>query len=139
MSDPIVLGYREMDVVHAEFDELLASAVSSDDDELAQKLDCLVEHLKLHFAMEEEWMLEGDFPPRECHAAEHAAVLQSAAEVQPMVARGNLHVGRSFIRALANWFPPHATHLDSALAAWMCKRQSGGKPLVFHRRIASID
>jgi hemerythrin-like metal-binding protein len=128
-----------MDEVHAEFEELLASAVSCDDAELAQRLDGLVEHLKSHFAMEDAWMLEGDFPPRECHAAEHAAVLKSAEEVQPMVAGGSIHVGRSFVRALAEWFPPHATHLDSALAVWMCKKRLGARPLVFHRRTASID
>ncbi|KWT98735.1 hypothetical protein APY03_0047 [Variovorax sp. WDL1] len=27
----------------------------------------------------------------------------------------------------------HADYLDSALAAWMCKQQFGGKPVVLHR------
>ena len=48
MSNPIVLGYQEMDEVHAEFDELLASAVSCEDEQLAQTLDGLVKHLKAH-------------------------------------------------------------------------------------------
>ena len=139
MSDPIVLGYREMDTVHEEFEELLATAAGCTDAQLPQQIKFLVEHLKGHFAMEDAWMRQTDFPPADCHVAEHAAVLQSAEEVQPLVDKGDAHVGRSFVRALASWFPAHATHLDSALAAWMCKRQLGARPLVFHRRVSSID
>lgn len=137
MNDPIVLGHAEMDEVHAEFEELLASAGCSSDDELLRTLDALTSHLESHFSMEDDWMSRGDFPPRDCHAAEHAAVLRSANEVRPMVAAGNVHVGRSFIQALREWFPAHATHLDSALATWICKQRLGAKPLVFHRRVPS--
>jgi len=37
------------------------------------------------------------------------------------------------------WFPGHATHLDSALAQWMFKREHGGKPVVFRRQAASSN
>lgn len=137
MSQPIVLGHAEMDEVHAEFEQLLAAAGVSDDQELLSILDALTSHLASHFAMEDRWMSDGDFPPRKCHTAEHAAVLRSASEVRPLVAAGNLAVGRSFIRALSEWFPAHATHLDSALAMWICKQRLGAKPLVFHRGVAT--
>lgn len=137
MNQTIVLGHDEMDGVHAEFEALLACAGCCSDEDLLDTLDALTAHLQSHFAMEEEWMSHGGFPPRDCHAAEHAAVLQSANEVRPLVAAGNAVVGRSFIRALADWFPAHATHLDSALAAWICKQRLGAKPLVFHRLVAS--
>lgn len=138
MGQPIVLGHAEMDDVHAEFEQLLVSAGCCTDAELLATLDALTAHLESHFAMEDRWMSEGDFPPRDCHAAEHAAVLRSAADVRPLVEAGNFVVGRSFIRALREWFPAHATHLDSALAAWICKQRLGAKPLVFHRK-ASAD
>ena len=137
MSQPIVLGHDEMDEVHAEFEALLAAAGDCSDEDLPGTLDALTSHLQSHFAMEDDWMSRGEFPPRDCHAAEHAAVLKSASEVRPLVAAGNLAVGRSFIRPLAEWFPAHATHLDSALATWICKQRLGAKPLVFHRRVAS--
>jgi hemerythrin-like metal-binding protein len=133
MNHPILLGHVEMDDVHAEFEDLLASAASCSDAELAATLDTLTSHLAGHFAMEDAWMSQGDFPPRDCHVAEHAAVLRSADEVRPLVAAGNVGVGRSFVQALRDWFPAHATHLDSALAAWLCKQRLGGKPVVLHR------
>jgi hemerythrin len=48
-------------------------------------------------------------------------------------------VGRSFLQELARWFPGHADYLDSALAAWMCKRQFGGKPVVLQRSVRGTD
>lgn len=137
MGQPIVLGHAEMDDVHAEFEQLLACASCCSDSELLATVDALTAHLESHFAMEERWMSHGDFPPRECHTAEHAAVLRSAADVRQLLVAGNFVVGRSFIRALREWFPAHATYLDSALATWICKQRLGAKPLVFHRTVGA--
>jgi len=52
------------------------------------------------------------------------------------VARGDLAIGRAFAAELERWFPGHADYLDSALAAWLCKRRFGGKPVVLHARKA---
>lgn len=136
-TGPVVLGYPAMDTIHAEFDDLIARALAADD---AQLNACLLEvtaHLRAHFGAEDRWMRETDFPPGDCHMDEHAAVLRSADEVEPLVAAGNLAVGRSFLQELARWFPGHADYLDSALAAWMCKRQFGGKPVVLQRTVRS--
>ncbi len=127
------IGHDEIDAVHAEFDQMLTVALACDDDSLARHIEALGEHLASHFAMEEALMARTGFPVKDCHADEHAAVLASARQVAPLVARGNLVVGRAFLQALSAWFPAHAAHLDSAVAAWVCKQQAGAKPLVFHR------
>lgn len=131
---PIELGYGPMDSVHAEFDELVAQALACQDEELSACLQRLTEHLHAHFESEDGWMRETDFPAGACHMDEHAAVLRSAAEVTLRVAAGDFAIGRSFVQELARWFPAHADYLDSALAAWMCKRQHGGRPVVLHRK-----
>ncbi len=130
----VVLGYGPMDAIHAEFDALVRAALAGTDADFHALLLPLVAHLHVHFAEEDAWMRETDFPPRECHMDEHAAVLRSAAEVEPLVAAGQIAVGRAFVAELARWFPGHADYLDSALAAWMCKRRFGGKPVVLQRR-----
>ncbi len=130
----IVLGFDPMDEIHAEFETLLARTLDCADHELIARLEALTAHLRAHFAAEDAWMRETDFPPGQCHIDEHAAVLRSADEVLPLVAGGQPGVGRSFVQELAKWFPSHADHLDSALAAWMSKRRFGGKPVVLHRK-----
>jgi hemerythrin len=75
-------------------------------------------------------MAETDFPGRECHADEHAAVLRSMEAVRRRLAGGEVAPARNLARALADWLPPHVSHLDSALSHWMCKQRFGGKPVV---------
>jgi hemerythrin len=123
-----------MDTIHAEFDELVRTSLASSDADFHANLLPLIAHLQSHFGAEDQWMRETGFPPGDCHMDEHAAVLKSAAEVEPLVAAGQVAIGRSFVEELARWFPGHADYLDSALAAWMCKRQYGGKPVVLQRR-----
>lgn len=131
---PAALGYRPMDLIHEEFETLVAQALHCDDDRIPVAIAALCGHLQSHFAEEDRWMEETGFPARDCHMAEHAAVLASASEVFARVQAGRHALGRSFAQALADWFPPHADYLDSALAHWMCKRATGGKPVVFHPR-----
>jgi hemerythrin len=134
---PVVLGFGPMDAVHAEFDTLVAETLRADDAELPHALERLAVHLRAHFEAEDGWMRETDFPARDCHIDEHAAVRRSADEVLARVAVGDFAIGRDFVRELERWFPGHADYLDSALAAWMCKRRFGGKPVVIQRRPAA--
>lgn len=127
------LGYAAMDRVHSEFEELLRRAAGAKRQDWVEILGAIDSHLREHFEAEDRWMQETDFPPRDCHMDEHAAVLRSCGEVLALARLGNLEPAPRFIIELRRWFPPHAHHLDSALAAWLCKRQYGGKPVVIHR------
>ena len=77
-----MLGHTEMDEVHAEFEALLDSPGSCADVDLRTVLDALIDHLSHHFSLEDVWMAQEEIPAGDCHAAEHAAVLQSAAQVR---------------------------------------------------------
>ncbi|MES2536418.1 MAG: hemerythrin family protein [Pseudomonadota bacterium] len=136
-SDAHLLGYAPMDRIHEEFVDLVVRLQEAQDDELPELLDAMEAHLQSHFGEENTWMRETDFPPRDCHIEQHDAVLKSVHEVQALLAQGNSQVCRGLVQALADWFPNHATHLDSALAHWICKQRMGGKPVVFRRSINS--
>src|SRR5690606_37335684 len=107
------------------------------DAEVEARLEELAAHAKDHFGTEDAWMTETEFPARECHMNEHAAVLNSVEQVQQRVAEGDFDLARDLARELAKWFPGHTDYLDSALSHWMCKRSLGGKPVVFRRDIRS--
>lgn len=132
-ADSYELGYGPIDETHREFVECVGALQRCDDTAVPQALDRLMEHLRSHFEEEDALMRETAFPPRDCHIDEHASVLRSADEIEKLVADGDRLQVRRFAQALADWFPGHAQHLDSALAHWMVKRQHGGKPLVFRR------
>jgi len=127
------LGFPPMDRIHAEFEDLLLRARSATGQYWVPLLSEIDAHLRSHFETEDRWMVETEFPPRDCHMDEHAAVLKSSGEVLELAHAGDFGAAPSFVATLADWFPGHAAYLDSALAAWMCKRQFGGRPVVLHR------
>ena len=133
VADSLLLGEPQMDRVHQEFVELVARMERAGDDELAPLLEEFATHTRAHFEMENQWMTETAFPPRECHIDEHAAVMKSVDEVRVLLAQGNIAICRGLIQELVRWFPSHAHHLDSALAHWVSKLRTGGKPVVIRR------
>lgn len=134
-SDAFVLGYGPIDDVHVEFVTLVGAMQKGGDEELSGLLQAFAAHAKGHFETENAWMVETDFPSRECHINEHAAVLRSVEKARERLAAGNYQVARRLADELASWFPGHADYLDSALAHWMCKRRLGGKPVVLRRNL----
>jgi hemerythrin-like metal-binding protein len=135
-SDHYLLGYTPMDAVHQEFVDLVGQLQANPPDSQpawAQALSRLHTHAQAHFGDENRWMVATDFPARQCHIDEHAAVLQSIEDVQAQVSDHNLSFCIPLVTELAHWFPGHADYLDSALAHWLCKRQLGGKPVVLRR------
>ncbi|MEF9949455.1 MAG: hemerythrin domain-containing protein [Comamonas sp.] len=117
--------------------QLIGQLQTADDAQLPELLQKMEVHLKHHFAEEDQWMLSTNFPPRDCHIDEHAAVLKSVDKVRAKLDEGNVTLCRDLTKALVDWFPGHATHLDSALAHWLSKQRFGGKPVVIRRNILS--
>lgn len=126
-----------MDQTHEEFVELIGALTVSSDDRMALAVDAVLAHARRHFGEEDRWMTETAFPARECHANEHAAVLQSIEAVRDRVERGERFTGRRLAEALTEWLPAHLDYLDAPLAHWMCKRRLGGKPVVVRRQIST--
>lgn len=133
--DSLALGHAPIDRTHREFADLLASLAGASDEQLPAELARVQAHCREHFGQEDAWMEETMFPARECHAAEHAAVLASIDGVAARLASGEVAPARSLAAALAEWFPPHTQHLDSALAHWLCQRRLGGRPVVLRGRL----
>jgi hemerythrin len=138
-SDARLLGFTPMDDVHEEFYEVVLRLVTCTDANALASIEEFERHAVSHFEQEDEWMRATNFPPRDCHIKEHAAVLKSVGEVKAAVKAGQVKadVVRDFGAHLFGWFPGHADYLDSALAAWMTKQTMGGKPVVLRRTIGS--
>lgn len=135
-DDSYLIGFVRIDEEHREFVELLTAARQCHDDEFTTCLQAFAKHAAAHFAAEDHYMRETEFPPRECHIDEHAAVMQSIHDVSQLVAAGDHAEGRRLVEALIDWFPRHVHHLDSALSHWMSTRSFGGKPVILRRNVA---
>lgn len=135
-SDALLLGYGPMDASHHEFVEVVSALMKAGDEQLGEHLERVETHLRDHFGTEDRWMKETEFPARECHMNEHAAVVHSLDQVKELCAGGNTAIVRRFGDELVRWFPGHADYLDSALSHWMSKARLGGKPIVLRRNLS---
>lgn len=134
-DDRYLLGHAEMDATHREFVDRVNALLTVDDAALGAALAAFAAHAEAHFAEENAWMVNNDFPPRDCHIDEHNKVLTSVREVQRLLADGDVAIVRELAVALMEWFPAHADYLDSALATWLVKRRHAGAPLVLRRHV----
>ena len=135
--DGLLVGYDPMDRVHQEFVALIDDLGAASEASTEPALVALADHARDHFATENAWMVTTGFPARDCHIAEHDAVLRSIDGVRARVARDDHAAVATLHRELAAWFPAHCDYLDAALAHWMCKARWGAKPVVVRRRIAA--
>lgn len=126
-------GEDSMDRVHEEFHELLTALRAAPKERGVDALLALITHTQDHFAQEDAWMLEHDYPIRDCHIQEHADVLASLVEVYERLCRSDDRALTRLVDALEVWFPGHVQHLDSALAQWMVQRRCGAQPIMLRR------
>lgn len=139
-KDSRLLGHPAIDEEHREYVASLQALQSADADAdtVAARLDDLAEHARHHFTAEDAWMIETGFPPRQCHIDERAAVLKSVDETRALLAQGRADIMAPLAAGLADGFPGHVHHLDSALATWLCKPRWGARPLVLRRGAADL-
>lgn len=134
--DDYALGYDAMDDTHREFVACVDALLRAEDTALASALDAFAEHAHRHFAGEDLAMQQTAYSSAGCHVDEHAAVLKSLEEVRVALAQGHTQVVRAFARALADWFPEHASVMDMGLARWLVQHRLGGSPVVIRPRSA---
>ncbi|HVY06425.1 MAG TPA: hemerythrin domain-containing protein [Burkholderiales bacterium] len=125
-DDSLVLDQGVMDDTHREFIDLLNRLADAADEEVLGILDVFILHTEEHFAQEQRWMRDMQFPPLECHAREHDGVLETAREVRNRAAAGEPRFGRVLARAVAQWFAAHASSMDHVLALYM--KEKGFEP-----------
>ena len=124
-TDALALQQPLMDDTHREFVDLLAAVEAAVQraepaPAVSASLARFVAHTEAHFAQEDAWMATIGFAPTNCHATQHAQVLQLLREVQRRVQDdGNPALVAQLVPALAEWFVPHAKNMDGGLAQVM--------------------
>lgn len=121
-TESLVLNSPKLDTTHQEFVELLnafGAALDGGVDALPA-YHALLAHTEAHFAMEEDWMARCGFEPQNCHASQHAMVLNVMREALRYANELNDREPLNILRTeLAGWFPQHAEMMDAALVFTM--------------------
>ena len=95
---------------------------------VADSLDHLIDHTKVHFAEEEQCMLRHGFPPYPVHRAEHERVLaEMAGRAAAWRATGDAATLLAWLeKGVAPWFLEHLGTMDSVTARFIAARQAPG-------------
>ncbi len=112
----LFLGDARMDDTHEEFVTLLNQLLATPPDQQLPLYRAFIDHTVEHFAQEERWMLATGFTADNCHAEEHATILETMQAVVPRSEQGDAELITRMAEALAEWFPLHATSKDAGLA-----------------------
>ncbi len=124
-SESLVLNHEALDDTHREFVELLnayGTVLDAGGDALPA-FRTLLAHTEAHFAMEEDWMARCGFETQNCHASQHAMVLNVMREVVRYATELNDREPLAIVRQeLSQWFPAHAEAMDAALVFTMAQR-----------------
>ncbi|MGQ3052768.1 MAG: hemerythrin domain-containing protein [Roseateles sp.] len=139
-TDKLALNQPTLDTTHQEFVDLLnafGEALDGGGDALPA-YQALLAHTEAHFAMEEDWMARCGFEPQNCHASQHAMVLNVMGEALRYANELNDREPLNILRTeLAGWFPQHAEMMDAALVFTM--EQRGFDPATGACREAALE
>ena len=123
----VVLDFAPIDALHAEGEQTLACLEQANGRAAtAAALSSLIAHIERHFGAEERWMSESGFGARQCHAREHAQVIEVVRDVMRRFEAGDDGIVVRLAAELPRWFELHASSMDAALAAQL--RQFSGQP-----------
>ena len=110
------LSDARMDDTHEEFVSMLNQLMTTPPDQQLPLYRAFIEHTVAHFAQEERWMLATGFAADNCHAGQHATILETMNAVLEHSEKGDADIINRMALALAEWFPQHTASMDAGLA-----------------------
>ena len=110
------MGVARMDDTHEEFVSMLNQLLAAPPNEQLLLYRSFIEHTVAHFAQEERWMLATGFAADNCHAGQHATILETMNAVLEHSEKGDADIINRMALALAEWFPQHTASMDAGLA-----------------------
>lgn len=127
------VALEEMNEVHYEEVDLLIELLNmldalADGELPAQALDAslekLLEHMREHFAGEEDRMVEAAFPPYPVHKAEHDRVLAEARSIYDawLSDRDEQVLSTYLHRTFPAWMVQHISTMDAVTARFLASR-----------------
>ena len=112
----IVLGVQMMDQDHLRIEKMFEAASHAPDEDLPVLYRDIAKELAAHFAREEAFLREKQFPGLNCHLAQHNVLLAEMAE-PPKSAGGELR--RRMLFVMPQLVLSHVTTMDRMAAAFL--------------------
>jgi hemerythrin-like metal-binding protein len=114
----MVLGVKMMDQDHLRIEKMFETASHAPDEDLPVLYRDIARELAAHFAREEDFLREKQFPGLNCHFAQHNVLLAEMAHGEPLKsASGELRQRMLFV--MPQLVLSHVTTMDRMAAAFL--------------------
>jgi hemerythrin-like metal-binding protein len=135
MPQTLALGDPKLDADHDELERLIDRLAEAPPEGVVDALHALQAHATEHFGIEDGHLRIMKDGNASCHIDEHAAVLNSLAEVLEHVAPApgserSQDILTRLVKELRRWLPEHVLEMDAAVASARTKERLGGAPVV---------
>ena len=114
----IVLGVEMMDQDHRRIEKMFEAASHAPDEDLPVLYRDVAKELAAHFAREEDFLRERQFPGLNCHLAQHNVLLAEMAHGEPPKAAGG-ELRRRMLFVMPQLVLSHVTTMDRMAAAFL--------------------
>ena len=114
----IVLGVEMMDQDHRRIEKMFEAASHAPDEDLPVLCRDIAKELAAHFAREEDFLRERQFPGLNCHLAQHNVLLAEMAHGEPPKAAGG-ELRRRMLFVMPQLVLSHVTTMDRMAAAFL--------------------
>ena len=114
----IVLGVEMMDQDHLRIEKMFEAASHAPDEDLPVLYRDIAKKLAAHFAREEDFLRERQFPGLNCHLAQHNVLLAEMAHGEPPKSAGG-ELRRRMLFVMPQLVLSHVTTMDRRAASFL--------------------
>jgi hemerythrin-like metal-binding protein len=114
----IVLGVEMMDQDHLRIEKMFEAASHAPDEDLPVLYRDIAKKLAAHFARQEDFLRERQFPGLNCHLAQHNVLLAEMAHGEPPKSAGG-ELRRRMLFVMPQLVLSHVTTMDRRAAAFL--------------------
>ena len=114
----IILGVEMMDQDHLRIEKMFEAASHAPDEDLPVLYRDIAKKLAAHFARQEDFLRERQFPGLNCHLAQHNVLLAEMAHGEPPKSAGG-ELRRRMLFVMPQLVLSHVTTMDRMAAAFL--------------------
>lgn len=116
-QDEYSVGVKELDDQHHNLLNIINSILTENDDEydeirLSESISSLIHYAYVHFATEERYLTQVDYPDMKSHILDHVGFIMKTLELSLKVYEGNRDNRRDLLRYLEKWYSLHVLGID---------------------------
>jgi hemerythrin len=111
------VGVKELDEQHKNMLNIINTMLVGqkdkyDADKLSETISSLIHHAYIHFATEERYLVQTNFPDLRAHVLEHVGFIMKTLELSLKVKQGTEDNRLELLRYLKGWYSSHVLGVD---------------------------